>query len=117
MNKSFLKKMKELLIEQQKELLKQTAVHEAEVDTEGDETDEIQAHILIDLNNQLNTRNSAKLSQIETALKRIEDKSYGLCQDCGDPIPEKRLLSNPHFQTCVSCAEEREAEEKQRKRF
>jgi DnaK suppressor protein len=117
MNKSFLKKIKDLLLAQQKELLKQASDRETEVDTEGDETDEIQAHILMDLANQFNTRNSAKLSQIETALRRIEDKTYGLCQDCGEPIHEKRLLSNPHFQSCVSCVEEREAEEKQRKRF
>ncbi len=116
MNKTFLQKMKSLLLEQREELAKQVS-KQIDVDTDGDETDEIQANILIDLNNQLSTRNSAKLNQIESALKRIEEKTYGLCQDCEDPIPEKRLLSNPYFQTCVSCAEEREAEEKQRKRF
>ncbi len=116
MNKTFLQKMKSSLLEQREELAKQIS-KQIDVDTEGDETDEIQANILIDLNNQLSTRNSAKLNQIESALKRIEEKTYGLCQDCEDPIPEKRLLSNPYFQTCVSCAEEREAEEKQRKRF
>jgi DnaK suppressor protein len=116
MNKSFLKKMKELLLAQKNEILKQ-AEQEVSVDTDGDETDEVQGNMLIELNIQLNTRNSLKLNQIETALHRIQDKTYGLCQDCEDSIPEKRLLSNPHFQTCVSCAEEREAEEKQRKRF
>ncbi len=117
MNKTFLKKMKDLLLDQKKELLKQAVGQQIEIDTEGDETDEIQANILIELTNQLNSRNSEKLQQIESALKRIEDKTYGLCQDCEEAIPEKRLLSNPHFQTCVTCAEEREAEEKQRKRF
>lgn len=115
MNKSFLQKMKSLLLEQKRELLKKSE-EAVDVDTEGDETDEIQANILIDLNNQLTTRNNAKLLQIEAALKRIEEKTYGVCQDCEDPIPEKRLLMNPYFQTCVSCAEEREAEEKHRKR-
>ena len=117
MNKTFLKKMKDLLLEQKRELLKQAAGQQVDVDTEGDETDEIQGNMLIELTNQLNSRNLEKLNQIDSALRRIEDKSYGLCQDCEDPIPEKRLLSNPYFQTCVSCAEEREAEEKQRKRF
>jgi DnaK suppressor protein len=116
MNKSFLKKVKDLLLAQRQEILKQ-AEQEVAVDTDGDETDEVQGNMLIELNNQLNSRNSAKLGQIENALQRIQDKSYGLCQDCEEPIPEKRLLSNPHFQTCVSCAEEREAEEKQRKKF
>ena len=116
MNKSFLKKVKDLLLDQKSEILKQVD-QEVIVDTDGDETDEVQGNMLIELNNQLNARNSIKLDRIENALKRIEDGSYGLCQDCGESIPEKRLLSNPYFQTCVSCAEEREAEEKQRKKF
>lgn len=116
MNKSFLKKVKELLLTEKGVILKQ-AQQDLDIDTDGDETDEIQANILIGINNQLNTRNSAKLRQIEEALKRIDDKSYGLCQDCGEVISEKRLLNNPHFQTCISCAEDREASEKQRKRF
>jgi len=116
MNKTFIKKVKDLLLAQKKDILAQSAT-QIEVDTDGDETDEIQANILIGLNNQLNSRNLEKLAQIDTALKRIEEGTYGLCQDCEDPINEKRLLSNPHFQTCIACAEEREAEEKQRKRF
>jgi DnaK suppressor protein len=116
MNKTFLKKIKALLLEQKTELIKSTK-QDLAVDTDGDETDEIQANQLIELNNQLIVRSSAKMSQIDAALKRIEDGTYGLCQDCEESIPEKRLLSNPYFQTCVSCAEEREAEEKQRKRF
>jgi DnaK suppressor protein len=116
MNKTFLTKMKAQLLEQKQEILKQIE-QEVSVDTEGDETDEIQANILIELNNQLTSRNSAKLSQIEAALKRIDEKTYGLCTDCEEPIPEKRLLANPYSLTCVSCAEDREAEEKQRKGF
>jgi DnaK suppressor protein len=115
MNKTFLFKVKELLLAEKQEILRQVN-QDIDVDTEGDETDIIQANILIELTNQLNTRNSAKLAQIEAALKRIDDKTYGLCQDCEEPIPEKRLLHNPHFQTCVACAEEREAEAKQRKK-
>lgn len=113
MNKTFLTKMKALLVKEQQELLKQ-AGQEVSVDTEGDETDEIQANILIELNNQLSSRNSARLTQIRAALKRIEDKTYGLCQDCEEPIPEKRLMANPYAQVCVSCAEDREREEKRK---
>jgi DnaK suppressor protein len=116
MNKTFLSKVKELLLAEKRDVLKQVA-REVDVDTDGDETDEIQGNLLIELTNQLNSRNAIKLAQIEAALKRIDDKSYGKCLDCEEDIPEKRLLNNPHFQTCVSCAEEREAEEKQRKRF
>lgn len=113
MNKTFLTKMKALLLSQRQELLKQ-AGQEVSVDTEGDETDEIQGNMLAEMANQLNTRNAAKLNQIQAALKRIEDKTYGLCLDCEETIPDKRLLANPHAQLCVSCAEDRENEEKRK---
>jgi DnaK suppressor protein len=116
MNKTFLLKMKNSLLEQKREILEQV-VREVNVDTDGDETDVIQANILIELNNQLNSRNAVKLKQIEAALKRIEEDTYGICLDCEESIPEKRLLSNPHFQICVTCAETRETKEKQKKRF
>lgn len=114
--KVFLQNMKNLLLAQKKELTKQK-VKDFNIDTDGDETDEIQGNIIIDINNQIHSRNSMKLIQIEEALKRIDDRSYGICLDCEESIPEKRLLINPHFQICVACAETREIEEKQRKRL
>lgn len=115
MNKAFLQRMKSILLSERDDLTKKTS-REVDIDTDGDETDEIQANILIELNNQLSTRNAAKLVQIADALHRVDNKTYGLCLDCGEAIPEKRLLINPHFQTCISCAEERESQDKQRKR-
>ncbi len=106
--------MKKQLTLLKDELLSKT-VKEIDVDTDGDETDEIQANLLIQITNQLNIRNAAKLVQMDLALQRIEDKKYGICIDCEEVIAEKRLLSNPYFQTCIVCAEQRENEEKQRK--
>jgi DnaK suppressor protein len=115
MNKTFLSKIKKQLTSLKTELLSKT-VKEIDVDTDGDETDEIQANLLIQITNQLNIRNAAKLVQIDSALQRIEDNKYGTCVDCEEAIAEKRLLSNPYSQTCIACAEEREKEEKQRKK-
>lgn len=117
MNKVFLNRMKEILLEQKKEILAQSQQQERDIDMDGDETDAIQGNMLAEMNNRLGTRNAAKLKQIEGALQKIDKQTYGLCQDCGEPIAEKRLLHNPHFLICVSCAEDREAEEKQRKRL
>jgi DnaK suppressor protein len=116
LTKKFLKQTKEKLLLERDELLEKSTKR-PDIDTDGDETDEIQGNLLIDLHNQLTTRNHSKLFQIADALKRIDDKTYGICQDCEENIPEKRLSANPYFLTCVSCAEERETEEKQRKRF
>jgi DnaK suppressor protein len=116
LNKTFLKKTKEKLLSERAVLLK-NSIKRPDIDTDGDETDEIQGNMLIDLHNQLNTRNTVKLTQITDALQRIDDKTYGICQDCEESIPEKRLFVNPYFLTCVACAEEREAEDKQRKKL
>lgn len=116
LNKIFLKKMKDVLLAQKQDLLNKST-QKLDIDTDGDDTDEIQANILIGINNQLNIRNAAKLKQIEGALGRVEDSTYGICQNCEEEIPEKRLVNNPYFLICVSCAEEIENEEKQRKRL
>src|SRR6266567_2889779 len=43
----------------------------------------------------------ALLTEVEAALKRIEDGTYGRCVVCGQPIPEKRLEAIPWAALCV----------------
>jgi DnaK suppressor protein len=43
----------------------------------------------------------ALLTEVEAALKRIEDGTYGRCVDCGKFIPEKRLEAIPWASRCV----------------
>ena len=45
------------------------------------------------------------LDKIEAALERIEEVQYGLCEECGKPIPKTRLDAIPYTATCVKCAE------------
>jgi RNA polymerase-binding protein DksA len=49
------------------------------------------------------------LYQINEALGRIEDGTYGLCTACKKPIPATRLKAIPHAQTCLKCQEARES--------
>jgi len=44
------------------------------------------------------------LNQIEAAIKRIEDGSYGRCEKCGGKIPKSRLDAIPYAVQCISCA-------------
>jgi DnaK suppressor protein len=44
------------------------------------------------------------LAKIEAALDRVEDGSYGLCEECGAKIPKQRLLAVPYATMCVKCA-------------
>ena len=48
------------------------------------------------------------LEAIEAALERIEDGSYGLCEECNVRIPKTRLNAIPYATLCVRCAEQLE---------
>jgi DnaK suppressor protein len=48
------------------------------------------------------------LEQIEAAIERIEDGSYGRCQTCGMRIRKSRLQAIPYAAQCVRCASEQE---------
>jgi len=44
------------------------------------------------------------LLAIESALERIEEGSYGQCEECGVKIPKARLNAIPYAPLCVKCA-------------
>jgi RNA polymerase-binding protein DksA len=45
----------------------------------------------------------ATLQEIDEALDRIDDKSFGKCVACDDPIPLARLKVKPHAKYCIEC--------------
>ncbi len=51
------------------------------------------------------------LYNIEEALRRIEDGSYGKCQDCSKAIALPRLKRLPYTRLCIECKEKEEAEQ------
>jgi DnaK suppressor protein len=50
-------------------------------------------------------RERQMLDEIERALGRISEGQYGICESCGDDIPERRLRALPWARLCLSCAE------------
>ncbi len=48
------------------------------------------------------------LDQVEAAIGRIEDGSYGRCEECGGQIPKSRLEAIPYAAQCVRCASQEE---------
>ncbi|NIP84967.1 MAG: TraR/DksA family transcriptional regulator [Planctomycetales bacterium] len=48
------------------------------------------------------------LDAIESALERIEDRSYGTCEDCNKAIKRTRLKAIPYTTLCITCASLRE---------
>jgi len=48
------------------------------------------------------------LDKIESALERVEDGTYGACEECGAKIPKTRLNAIPYATMSVKCASEYE---------
>jgi DnaK suppressor protein len=111
--KKMIDKIKKSLLLQKKQLLEKN--YGEEIDIDGDETDEIQAKLIMTVSSQLLNKDRDKLFQIENALSKIANGSFGGCEECGEMIAEKRLEINPHFGTCISCAEMQELDRKQKR--
>jgi DnaK suppressor protein len=43
------------------------------------------------------------IEDLEQALDRVENGSYGACESCGRPIPVERLEALPRTRLCVAC--------------
>ena len=49
-------------------------------------------------------RRQAERSDIDAALRRIDDGEFGSCQKCGNDVAPARLEHNPSAATCIECA-------------
>ena len=49
------------------------------------------------------------LSAIEAALERLEEGTYGCCEECGVKIPKARLNAIPYSTLCFRCASQQES--------
>ena len=55
--------------------------------------------------NSLDNESRATVMEINKALLRIENNTYGRCIMCNEPINEKRLAVTPYASMCVPCTE------------
>jgi RNA polymerase-binding transcription factor DksA len=51
------------------------------------------------------SRDLTELANVEQALRRVADGTYGECVDCGNAIPYERLAAYPAARRCVACQE------------
>jgi DnaK suppressor protein len=65
--------------------------------------------LAFEMEKELSLYQNAKnlLDQAEEALLRIDDGVYGICAECGEPIPVARLEALPHTKFCVTCSASR----------
>jgi phage/conjugal plasmid C-4 type zinc finger TraR family protein len=58
------------------------------------------------------SRDLHELAEVEAALARMADDTYGECSDCGMPIPAARLAAYPTARRCVACQEAAETHQR-----
>jgi DnaK suppressor protein len=63
---------------------------------------------------RIRDRERKLIGKIREALERIEQGSYGICEECGDEITEERLLARPVTTLCIECKKRQETREKAR---
>ncbi len=108
-----MEEIKQKLLEMQ-----ETILNDLEIDRDksknaisGDIGDDID-HATEDRNRELFQlmceRDQIKLEQIQKALDAIDQKTYGVCEDCGDKISKKRLIALPFTKLCIECKSEEE---------
>ena len=70
-----------------------------------DAEDDSFSNLVVDLNLAEIDRDADELRRIDTALARINEGSYGVCESCGQDIPQARLQAEPTALRCVQCQE------------
>ena len=74
-----------------------------------DESDHAQREISAASIYSLIERKTRELKQIDRLIQKItQDENFGICEECGEPIPTKRLLAVPETTLCVNCQRELE---------
>lgn len=117
MNKKELKKFKDILNARRDEILKAAETQKDQgigfsQDDLPDEVDLASSEAEQSMNLRLRDRERVLLKKIDKTLKKIEDGTYGICEQCGEEIGLKRLEARPVTDLCIRCKEEQEKMER-----
>ena len=61
---------------------------------------------------RIRDRERKLIVKIKEALERIEQGTYGICEDCGEEISTERLKARPVTTLCIDCKKTQETEER-----
>ncbi|MCC6214776.1 MAG: TraR/DksA C4-type zinc finger protein [Polyangiaceae bacterium] len=117
MTKTQLKKFKEMLLARREEIVKraqQTLDEDMTLDANDlpDEMDLASSEYLQSFTFRLRGREKVFLDKIQKALEKIDEGTFGVCDECGEPISAKRLEARPETTLCIRCKEDQERVEK-----
>jgi DnaK suppressor protein len=117
MKKKDLKRFEKILIEKREDLLKsakRTLDEDMTLDQDDlpDEMDLASSEYIQSFTFRLRGREKTFLSKIDHALAKIAEGTFGICEECGEPISVKRLEARPETTLCIRCKEDQERHEK-----
>lgn len=112
MNQEQLDYFKKLLDGQLENLLRQSGIMVSELlsqdSHEIEYLDQVSAHLDQVMKFRIKSRESHLIKKIWHALERIENKTFGICETCGEDIAFKRLVARPVAAKCIFCKTEEE---------
>src|SRR5713101_7504212 len=120
--KNFLADLREHLLDMKAKLLAEIE-SELKAEREGNKDEGMDTYDLAseerdrEISFILSDRERAKLQQVEDALERLADNTYGVCESCGLEIAEERLSAMPFSRLCRDCQQDQEREAKSQRRF
>lgn len=80
-------------------------LHHTEEKVEQDFAEQATQRENDDVLNSLDNEAKEKIIQIDNALLRVQNGTYGQCEKCGEDIDEKRLAAIPYASRCIECAD------------
>jgi DnaK suppressor protein len=66
----------------------------------------------VDFKLRIRGRQNMLIQKIQRALERIEEGTFGICEECGEGIPAKRLKARPVTTLCIACKSRLETHER-----
>ncbi|HLC25753.1 MAG TPA: TraR/DksA C4-type zinc finger protein [bacterium] len=104
-------KQKKILLARRQSLLEKLVQNKEAADdmsdlTRGDDLDQAVATRDREMNYMLTNRERMEIKAIEAALDRIENGTYGICEECSEEIEQKRLEVLPFARYCRDCQTE-----------
>ncbi len=117
LKKKDLKRFKEILMEKKSALLKnaqRTLSEDMSLDADDlpDEMDLASSEYLQSFTFRLRGREKTFLKKIDYALAKIDNSTFGICEQCEEAISRKRLEARPETTLCIRCKEDQEKMEK-----
>lgn len=108
--------LKEILLQQKTDIVNRINTFRSEsltpVGERGDEGDRASSELDLNCAVRAQERATSLLPKIDYALQKIADGSYGLCENCEEPIGIARLKARPMATLCLACKEEQEQTER-----